>query len=73
MSLSRNDIASSARDIIVIRCSYPLPVEGRDGLVDRGRPGWPSMIPQAGDALLENALDQVPTLWLSHRLLLDAG
>ena len=32
MSLSRNDIASSARDIIVICFSYPLPVEGRVGL-----------------------------------------
>jgi hypothetical protein len=63
MSLSRDDIASSACDIIVIRFSCPLPAEGRDGLVDRDRPGRPSMIPQAGDALLETALDQVPTVY----------
>ena len=37
--------------------------EGRDGLLDRDRPGRPSKIPPAGDALLESALTQVPTAY----------
>jgi transposase len=36
--------------------------QGREGLVDRDRPGRPSKMPAAGDALLETARDQLPTV-----------
>lgn len=36
---------------------------GRDGLRDRARPGRPCTLPPAGDALLETALAQRPTVY----------
>lgn len=36
---------------------------GRDGLLDRPRVGRPSKLPPAGDALLETALTQMPTVY----------
>lgn len=37
--------------------------QGREGLVDRDRPGRPRKIPAAGDTLLETALDHLPTVY----------
>lgn len=38
-------------------------IEGRDGLADRPRPGCPRKLSMAGDAVLETALTEVPTVY----------